>query len=120
MIFPQARHARAVSEEVDATFPKRLARAVHQRRNDGGIGVCEIASQEDGQRSIVDVERIPELTQADFIALSERDINGLERDVLQRFQKRYQLVVRCSMRYLSQALVAVLRDNGTRSHSESY
>ena len=70
-------------------FPKRLACAVHQSGSDGGVTVCEVASQEDGQGSIVDVERVPQLAQADFVALGERDLGGLERDVLQRLQQKF-------------------------------
>ena len=69
---PQARHARAVGEEIDAALPKRFA------CRDGGVIVRESTSQQDGQGSIVDVERVPQLAQADFIALGERDVSGLE------------------------------------------
>ena len=83
------RHARAVGAEIDAALPKRLPCAVHQRGRDGGVTVREVTSLEDGQGSIVDVERVPELTQADFVALRERNVRGLERDVLQRLQQRF-------------------------------
>ena len=54
----------------------------------GRVGVREVTSQEDGQGSIVDVERVPQLAQADFVALGKRAVGGLERDVLQRLQQR--------------------------------
>ena len=46
---PQARHARAVGEEIDIALPKRLACAVHQRGRDVGVTVREVTGQEDGQ-----------------------------------------------------------------------